>query len=76
MLRGEELDEDLDEKSNYEIARADDRPKDVAYNPDGGSTRPLRGPIRPAVGRHAGRNQLWLAHASRAHLCVASAQLL
>ena len=33
MLRGEELDEDLDEKSGYEIASADDRPKDVAYNP-------------------------------------------
>jgi type I restriction enzyme R subunit len=31
MLRGEELDEDLDEKSGYEIATADDRPKDVAY---------------------------------------------
>jgi type I restriction enzyme R subunit len=33
LLRGEELDEDLDEKSGYEIATADDRPKDVAYNP-------------------------------------------
>ncbi len=33
ILRGEELDEDLDEKSGYEIATADDRPKDVAYNP-------------------------------------------
>jgi type I restriction enzyme R subunit len=32
MLRGEELDEDLEEKSGYEIATADDRPKDVAYN--------------------------------------------
>src|SRR5882672_2843977 len=32
MLRGEELDEDLDEKSGYEISTADDRPKDVAYN--------------------------------------------
>ncbi|MEJ7745476.1 MAG: type I restriction-modification enzyme R subunit C-terminal domain-containing protein [Luteimonas sp.] len=31
MLRGEELDEDLDEKSGYEVATADDRPKDVAY---------------------------------------------
>ena len=31
ILRGEELDEDLDEKSGYEIATADDRPKDVAY---------------------------------------------
>lgn len=31
MLRGEELDEDLEEKSGYEIATADDRPKDVAY---------------------------------------------
>ena len=31
ILRGEELDEDLDEKSGYEIAAADDRPKDVAY---------------------------------------------
>jgi type I restriction enzyme R subunit len=34
MLRGEELDEDLDEKSAYEIAQADNRPKDVAYNPE------------------------------------------
>ena len=33
ILRGEELDEDLDEKSGFEIATADDRPKDVAYNP-------------------------------------------
>ncbi len=33
ILRGVELDEDLDEKSGYEIASADDRPKDVAYNP-------------------------------------------
>ena len=32
ILRGEELDEDIDEKSGYEIATADDRPKDVAYN--------------------------------------------
>jgi type I restriction enzyme, R subunit len=32
MLRGEELDEDLDEKSGYEISTADDRPKDVAYS--------------------------------------------
>ncbi len=32
MLRGEELDEDLEEKSGYELATADDRPKDVAYN--------------------------------------------
>ena len=31
MLRGEELDEDLDEKSGYEVSAADDRPKDVAY---------------------------------------------
>ncbi|MHB1308286.1 MAG: type I restriction-modification enzyme R subunit C-terminal domain-containing protein, partial [Limisphaerales bacterium] len=31
ILRGEELDEDLDELSGYEIASADDRPKDVAY---------------------------------------------
>ncbi|MDA1274468.1 MAG: DEAD/DEAH box helicase family protein [Verrucomicrobia bacterium] len=33
ILRGEELDEDIDEKSGYEIAAADSRPKDVAYNP-------------------------------------------
>ena len=33
MLRGEELDEDLDENSGSEIAAADDRPHDVAYNP-------------------------------------------
>lgn len=32
ILRGEELDEDLEEKSGYEIATADDRPKDVVYN--------------------------------------------
>ncbi len=32
ILRSEELDEDFDEKSGYEIAIADDRPKDVAYN--------------------------------------------
>ena len=32
MLRGQELDEDLDEKSGYEIASADDRPKAVGYN--------------------------------------------
>ncbi len=31
ILRGEDLDEDLDEKSGYEITTADDRPKDVAY---------------------------------------------
>ncbi|HEY5550734.1 MAG TPA: DEAD/DEAH box helicase family protein, partial [Opitutaceae bacterium] len=33
MLRGEELDEDLDEKSGFELAAADDRVRDVAYNP-------------------------------------------
>ncbi len=33
MLRGEELDEDIDERSGFEIAQADDRPKEVAYNP-------------------------------------------
>src|SRR5947199_4540128 len=33
MLRGEEFDEDLDEKSGFELAAADDRPRDVAYNP-------------------------------------------
>ena len=33
ILRGEDLDEDLDEKSGYEIAAADDRPKEVVYNP-------------------------------------------
>jgi type I restriction enzyme R subunit len=31
ILRGEELAEDLDEKSGYEVSAADDRPKDVAY---------------------------------------------
>jgi len=31
LLRGEELDEDLEEMSGYEIATADDRPKDVSY---------------------------------------------
>src|SRR5450759_3159264 len=33
MLRGEELDEDIDEKSGFELAAADNRPRDVAYNP-------------------------------------------
>jgi len=32
MLRGEELDEDLDETSGYEVATADDRTRDVAYS--------------------------------------------
>ena len=31
MLRGEELDEDIDEKSGFELAAADNRPRDVAY---------------------------------------------
>jgi type I restriction enzyme R subunit len=33
MLRGEELPEDADELSTYEVSAADSRPKDVAYNP-------------------------------------------
>ena len=33
MLRGEELPEDADEMSTYEIGAADGRPKEVAYNP-------------------------------------------
>ncbi len=33
MLRGEELPEDADELSTYEISAADGRPKEVAYNP-------------------------------------------
>ncbi len=33
MLRGEELPEDADEMSTYEIGVADGRPKEVAYNP-------------------------------------------
>jgi len=33
MLRGEELPEDADEHSTYEINAADSRPKEVAYNP-------------------------------------------
>ena len=33
MLRGEELPEDADEISTYEIGAADGRPKEVAYNP-------------------------------------------
>ncbi len=32
ILRGEELDEDIDEKSGFELAAADDRPRDVKYN--------------------------------------------
>ena len=31
MLRGEEMEEDLDEKSGFDLAAADDRPRDVAY---------------------------------------------
>ena len=34
MLRGEELEEDLDEKSAFELSAADNRPKEVAYNPN------------------------------------------
>ena len=33
ILRGEELDEEFDEKSGYELAAADDREREVAYNP-------------------------------------------
>ncbi len=33
MLRGEELDEDLDEKSAFELSQANERPREVAYNP-------------------------------------------
>ena len=33
MLRGEELPEDAEEMSTYEIGAADGRPKEVAYNP-------------------------------------------
>ena len=33
ILRGEELDEEIDEKSGYELAAADDREREVAYNP-------------------------------------------
>ena len=33
ILRGEELDEEIDEKSGYELATADDREREVAYNP-------------------------------------------
>ena len=33
MLRGEELPEDADELSAYEISAADSRPREVAYNP-------------------------------------------
>jgi type I restriction enzyme R subunit len=33
LLRGEELPEDADEISTYEIGAADGRPKEVAYNP-------------------------------------------
>jgi type I restriction enzyme R subunit len=32
MLRGDELPEDLDEVSSFELAAADDRPREVAYN--------------------------------------------
>lgn len=33
LLRGEELPEDADELSAYEISASDDRPREVAYNP-------------------------------------------
>ena len=33
MLRGEELPEEIEEHSTYELGMADARPKDVAYNP-------------------------------------------
>lgn len=33
MLRGEELEEDVDEVSGFELAMADNRPRDVVYNP-------------------------------------------
>jgi type I restriction enzyme R subunit len=33
MLRGEELDADLEEHSTFEFGAADNRPKEVAYNP-------------------------------------------
>ncbi|MBI2927887.1 MAG: DEAD/DEAH box helicase family protein [Verrucomicrobia bacterium] len=33
MLRGEELPEEMDEVSGFELAAADDRPRAVAYNP-------------------------------------------
>ncbi len=33
MLRGEEMDEELDEKSGFELAAADDREREVKYNP-------------------------------------------
>ncbi len=33
MLRGEDLDEDIDEKSGFELAAADGRTRDVVYNP-------------------------------------------
>ncbi len=33
MLSGEELTEDLDERSGFEIAAADDRQREVRYNP-------------------------------------------
>ena len=33
MLRGEELPEELDELSGFEVSAADDRPKEVEYNP-------------------------------------------
>lgn len=34
ILRGEELPEDIDEISTFEISSADQRPKEVAYNPN------------------------------------------
>ncbi len=34
MLRGEELEPDLDEASAFDLGVADDRPREVCYNPD------------------------------------------
>jgi type I restriction enzyme R subunit len=34
MLRGEELEDELDETSGFELAAADVKPKEVSYNPD------------------------------------------
>jgi type I restriction enzyme, R subunit len=34
MLRGEEMDEELDETSSHELTRLDEKPREVVYNPE------------------------------------------
>jgi len=70
MLRGEELDEDIDEKSGFELAAADDRPRDVARRIRGAIERagPSRGLVLAGSPFHSQR------HLQNAP-CVAGANL-